>query len=93
MGGAPLVLERVQPVKDGEGDLYGQLLGDRVQSGAERLEQLRFLENGIDIQVTHVSGAELSVDTPEDLARARTIWNRTVQACSPPLPIESPLTD
>jgi 3-deoxy-manno-octulosonate cytidylyltransferase (CMP-KDO synthetase) len=60
---------------------------------SERLEQLRFLENGIDIQVIQTSGAELSVDTPEDLARARTIWNRTVQACSPPLPIESPLTD
>jgi 3-deoxy-manno-octulosonate cytidylyltransferase (CMP-KDO synthetase) len=36
---------------------------------AERLEQLRFLENGIDIQVAESPSDTWSVDTAEDLAR------------------------
>jgi 3-deoxy-manno-octulosonate cytidylyltransferase (CMP-KDO synthetase) len=37
----------------------------------EKLEQLRALEAGMHIEVARVDAAPLSVDTPEDLARAR----------------------
>jgi 3-deoxy-manno-octulosonate cytidylyltransferase (CMP-KDO synthetase) len=37
----------------------------------ERLEQLRALEAGMSIAIARVDAAPLSVDTPEDLARAR----------------------
>jgi 3-deoxy-manno-octulosonate cytidylyltransferase (CMP-KDO synthetase) len=37
----------------------------------EGLEQLRALENGIDIRVLPASGGGVGVDTPEDLERAR----------------------
>jgi len=37
----------------------------------EKLEQLRALEAGMHIEVAYVDAAPLSVDTPEDLARAR----------------------
>jgi 3-deoxy-manno-octulosonate cytidylyltransferase (CMP-KDO synthetase) len=39
----------------------------------ERLEQLRLLEAGMRIDVTIVDSVPLGVDTPEDLARARTL--------------------
>jgi 3-deoxy-manno-octulosonate cytidylyltransferase (CMP-KDO synthetase) len=39
----------------------------------EKLEQLRALEAGMHIEVARVDAAPLSVDTPEDLARARTL--------------------
>ena len=39
----------------------------------ERLEQLRALEAGMTIAVAVVDGVPLSVDTPEDLARARNL--------------------
>lgn len=38
---------------------------------AERLEQLRWLEAGFRVRVVAVPNATLSIDTPEDLARAR----------------------
>jgi len=41
---------------------------------AERLEQLRFLEYGDRIRVVAVERAPISVDTPEDLARARELF-------------------
>jgi len=41
---------------------------------AERLEQLRALWNGIPIHVAVGDYHSISVDTPEDLARARTLW-------------------
>jgi len=41
----------------------------------EKLEQLRALENGINIRVTVVDDYEtLSVDTEEDLAKARALF-------------------
>ncbi|MGE3309956.1 MAG: 3-deoxy-manno-octulosonate cytidylyltransferase [Limisphaerales bacterium] len=40
---------------------------------AERLEQLRALENGIDIQVVRVEHESLGVDTPEDAVRVEAI--------------------
>ncbi|WHQ46879.1 MAG: 3-deoxy-manno-octulosonate cytidylyltransferase [Candidatus Midichloria sp.] len=40
----------------------------------ERLEQLRALEHGIKIHVTIVDSAPISVDTPENLERARTAF-------------------
>ena len=39
----------------------------------EKLEQLRALEAGMSIAIARVDAAPLSVDTPEDLARARTL--------------------
>ena len=39
-------------------------------SGAERLEQLRFLENGLSIQVHETTHETLGIDLPEDLSRA-----------------------
>lgn len=40
---------------------------------AERLEQLRALENGIDIQVVRVAYESIGVDTPEDVLRVEAI--------------------
>jgi 3-deoxy-manno-octulosonate cytidylyltransferase (CMP-KDO synthetase) len=40
---------------------------------AERLEQLRFLENGIDIHVAETAFATIGVDTEEDLRRVEQI--------------------
>lgn len=40
---------------------------------AERLEQLRLLENGIDIYVAEAPADTIGVDTEEDLARAETV--------------------
>ena len=39
----------------------------------ERLEQLRALESGMRIEVARIDAVPLSVDTPEDLERARTL--------------------
>jgi len=43
---------------------------------AERLEQLRFLENGIDIHVVESPSDTWSVDTAEDLARVEAYFSR-----------------
>lgn len=43
----------------------------------EKLEQLRALEAGMRIEVARIDAVPLSVDTPEDLARARRIIGRT----------------
>jgi 3-deoxy-manno-octulosonate cytidylyltransferase (CMP-KDO synthetase) len=43
---------------------------------AEKLEQLRFLENGIDIHVTQTPHDTIGVDTEEDLERVEEILNR-----------------
>jgi 3-deoxy-manno-octulosonate cytidylyltransferase (CMP-KDO synthetase) len=44
---------------------------------AEKLEQLRFLENGIDIYVTETPHDTIGVDTEEDLQRVESILNLT----------------
>ena len=41
----------------------------------EKLEQLRFLENGYPIQVVEASRDSIGVDTPEDLARLEAIFD------------------
>jgi 3-deoxy-D-manno-octulosonate cytidylyltransferase len=46
-------------------------LGPGRLERAERLEQLRFLEHGLTIQVVEVAAAHPSVDTPADLQRVR----------------------
>lgn len=43
---------------------------------SERLEQLRALHNGIPIHVAVGDYDSLGIDTPEDLARARTQWGQ-----------------
>jgi 3-deoxy-manno-octulosonate cytidylyltransferase (CMP-KDO synthetase) len=60
---------------------------------SERLEQLRLLEHGIPVDVIRVAEAGLSVDTPEDLARARKMISRTVQRSTPPSLLESSSLD
>jgi 3-deoxy-manno-octulosonate cytidylyltransferase (CMP-KDO synthetase) len=71
--------------RDGSGPVYRKHLGFYAYAAralevfsllqpspleiAERLEQLRFLENGIDIHVARSPSDTWSVDTPEDLAR------------------------
>ena len=43
---------------------------------AERLEQLRVLENGFKIRVVETEYESFGIDTPEDLARARYLFDR-----------------
>jgi 3-deoxy-manno-octulosonate cytidylyltransferase (CMP-KDO synthetase) len=43
---------------------------------AEKLEQLRALENGIQIAVMKVNYNSVGVDLPEDVARVEEILNR-----------------
>ncbi len=44
-----------------------------ILEATEKLEQLRFLENGVEIRVVTVSEDSLGVDTPEDAERVRPI--------------------
>ena len=52
-------------------------------SAAEKLEQLRFLENGVPIRVVRVEGYEAhGVDTPEDLETIRELLaEHTCKSC------------
>lgn len=52
--------------------LYYTKLPQSVLENAEKLEQLRILENGYDIRVVETETENISVDTPDDLFRART---------------------
>ncbi len=56
-------------------DTLLRLVGFPVSAleAAERLEQLRALENGIEIQVVQVGYESIGVDTPEDAARVEAI--------------------
>ncbi|MGC1294362.1 MAG: 3-deoxy-manno-octulosonate cytidylyltransferase, partial [Alloacidobacterium sp.] len=50
-------------------DRFPKLLPSRLEA-IERLEQLRFLENGIDVYVTSTPFDTIGVDTEEDLLAA-----------------------
>src|SRR5207302_10334456 len=45
---------------------------------AEKLEQLRALENGIQIQVIKVDYDSIGVDVPEDVARVEQVMNQPI---------------
>jgi 3-deoxy-manno-octulosonate cytidylyltransferase (CMP-KDO synthetase) len=49
-------------------------LPESVLERSERLEQLRFLDNGIAIHVAETSHDTVGVDTEEDLKRVEDIW-------------------
>lgn len=53
-------------------DRFPKLPPSRLEA-AERLEQLRFLENGIDVYVTPTTFDTIGVDTEEDLQAAETL--------------------
>ncbi len=46
---------------------------------SERLEQLRALENGMSIEICHVDTIPISVDTSEDLEKARNFYEKEVK--------------
>jgi 3-deoxy-manno-octulosonate cytidylyltransferase (CMP-KDO synthetase) len=86
-GGRALYFSR-QPVPWGDGPLYHHIglygfrraalrrfvsLPPSPLEQREKLEQLRALENGMRIEVAFVDTVPLGVDTPADLARARTM--------------------
>lgn len=43
---------------------------------AEKIECIRYLENGKKIKMVHVDEISVGIDTPEDLEEAREIWNK-----------------
>jgi len=56
-------------------DCYARWPESRLEQ-SERLEQLRFLENGISIQVAEAAYETIRVDSPEDLLKAEEILRR-----------------
>ena len=49
---------------------------------AEKLEQLRYLENGITLRMIETSFTGIGIDTPEDLEKAKKLINTPVDQTS-----------
>jgi 3-deoxy-manno-octulosonate cytidylyltransferase (CMP-KDO synthetase) len=60
-------------------ELFHRLPPSRLEQ-AERLEQLRFLENGVSIHVADAPAATVGVDTEDDLRRVEEIVRRRLAA-------------
>jgi 3-deoxy-manno-octulosonate cytidylyltransferase (CMP-KDO synthetase) len=61
---------------DGALEMFSRWPPSRLEE-LERLEQLRFLENGIPITVVETSQDTIGVDTEEDLKRVEAYFRRT----------------
>jgi 3-deoxy-manno-octulosonate cytidylyltransferase (CMP-KDO synthetase) len=46
---------------------------------AEKIEAIRFLEYGKSIQMIDTLSSGVGIDSPEDLEKARALWNKTIQ--------------
>jgi 3-deoxy-manno-octulosonate cytidylyltransferase (CMP-KDO synthetase) len=60
-------------------ELFHRLPPSRLEQ-AERLEQLRFLENGVSIHVADAPAATVGVDTEDDLRRVEDILRQRLAA-------------
>ncbi len=49
-----------------------------ILENAEKLEQLRYLENGIRIKMMRTNESTIGIDTPEDLEQARALFQQTL---------------
>ncbi|MFK8297881.1 3-deoxy-manno-octulosonate cytidylyltransferase [Capnocytophaga cynodegmi] len=52
-------------------------LGESILEKTEKLEQLRYLENGFKIRLAETNISTIGIDTEEDLQKARQLWRKS----------------